>query len=207
LEIRWSLLLHDVGKGLPDVRKLNKEGQPSDHGHEAKSAELTVQIMKRLRYPDKFSKLVTWLVAEHMRFAPMLISGEKTLLRWVRSEATSGTFRNQAELTYAYKQLVEVFLADMEATHARKNPTLMENGRALGEQVIELAREKMPVANSDLAISGKDLLEIIPKEQIKNALSYLLERVQSGNLPNEKEVLLTAMQKHLQKTLKGNDDE
>jgi hypothetical protein len=95
----------------------------------------------------------------------------------------------------------------MEATHARKNPTLMENGRALGKQVIELAREKMPVANSDLAISGKDLLEIIPKEQIKNALSYLLERVQSGNLPNEKEALLTAMQKHLQKTLKGNDDE
>ncbi|MBR5486570.1 MAG: metal-dependent phosphohydrolase, partial [Phascolarctobacterium sp.] len=58
LEIRWSLLLHDVGKGLPDVRKMNKEGQPSDHGHEAKSAELTMEIMKRLRYPEKFSKLV-----------------------------------------------------------------------------------------------------------------------------------------------------
>ncbi len=207
LEIRWSLLLHDVGKGLPDVRKMNKEGQPSDHGHEAKSAELTVEIMKRLRYPEKFAKLVTWLVAEHMRFAPMLISGEKTLLRWVRSEATSGTFRNQEELTHAYKQLVEVFLADMGATNARKNPALMENGRALGEQVIELAREKMPVTNSDLAISGKDLLEIIPQMQIKNALAYLLERVQSGNLPNEKEALLAAMQKHLQKTLKGNIDE
>lgn len=207
LEIRWSLLLHDVGKGLPDVRKMNKEGQPSDHGHEAKSAELTVEIMKRLRYPEKFSKLVTWLVTEHMRFAPMLISGEKTLLRWVRSEATSGTFRNQEELTHAYKQLVEVFLADMGATNARKNPALMENGRALGEQVIELAREKMPVTNSDLAISGKDLLEIIPQMQIKNALAYLLERVQSGNLPNEKEALLVAIQKHLQKTLKGNIDE
>ena len=83
----------------------------------------------------------------------------------------------------------------------------MENGRVLGEQVIELAREKMPVANGDLAISGKDLLEIIPQGQIKNALAYLLERVQSGNLPNEKEALLAAMQKHLQKTLKGNIDE
>ena len=83
----------------------------------------------------------------------------------------------------------------------------MENGRALGEQVIDLAREKMPVANSDLAISGRDLLEIIPREQIKNALAYLLERVQSGNLPNEKAALLLAIQKHLQKTLKGNIDE
>ncbi len=200
LEIRWSLLLHDVGKGLPDVRKMNKEGQPSDHGHEAKSAELTEQIMKRLRYPEKFSKLVTWLVAEHMRFAPMLISGEKTLLRWVRSEATKGTFRNQRELAYAYKQLVEVFLADMGATNARKNPALMENGRLLGEQVIELAETKMPVANGDLAVSGKDLLEILPKAQIKNALSYLLERVQSGNLPNSKTELLSAIKKNLSRT-------
>ena len=35
LAIRWALVLHDLGKGLPNVRKLNKEGQPSDPGHEA----------------------------------------------------------------------------------------------------------------------------------------------------------------------------
>lgn len=199
LDIRWALLLHDVGKGLPDVRKLNKEGQPSDHGHEAKSAELATKIFARLRYPDKISKLWIWLVAEHMRFAPMLISGERTLLRWVRSEATSGTFRNQKELTLAYEKLVEVFLADMGATNAAKNPALMENGRALGEQVIDLAKTKMPVATSDLAISGKDLLQIVQQSQLKDLLPYLLERVQSGNLPNEKEALLTAVRKNLAK--------
>jgi len=199
LEIRWALLLHDVGKGLPDVRKLNKEGQPSDHGHEAKSAELSREIMARLRYPEKFSKLIVWLVAEHMRFAPMLLTGEKTLLRWVRSEATSGNFRNQKEMTSAYEKLVEIFLADMGATHASKNQKLMADGRSLGEQVIALAREKMPVATSDLAISGRDLLEIIPQAQIKNALPYLLGRVQSGNLPNEKEALLSALRKNLAK--------
>ena len=199
LTIRWALLLHDVAKGLPDVRKLNKEGQPSDHGHEAKSAVIATEIMARFRYPEKFSKLIVWLVAEHMRFAPMLITGEKTLLRWVRSEATSGTFRNQKELTNAYELLVEVFLADMGATNAAKRPELMENGRQLGEQVIALAREKMPVVTSDLAISGKDLLEIIPQAQIKNALPYLLERVQSGNLANEKEALLSALKKNLSK--------
>ena len=199
LEIRWALLLHDVGKGLPDVRKLNKEGQPSDHGHEAKSAVIATEIMARFRYPEKFSKLIVWLVAEHMRFAPMLITGEKTLLRWVRSEATSGNFRNQKEMTSAYEKLVEIFLADMGATHASKNQKLMADGRSLGEQVIALAREKMPVATSDLAISGRDLLEIIPQAQIKNALPYLLERVQSGNLPNEKEALLSALRKNLAK--------
>jgi tRNA nucleotidyltransferase/poly(A) polymerase len=196
LEIRWALLLHDIGKGLPDVRKLNKEGQPSDHGHEAKSAELAREILARLRYPEKFSKLLVWLVAEHMRFAPMLLTGEKTLLRWVRSEATSGNFRNQKEMAFAYEKLVEIFLADMGATHAAKNSKLMADGRALGEQVIEIAATKMPVATSDLKISGKDLLTLIPQTEIKNALPYLLERVQSGNLPNEKEALLAAIQKY-----------
>ena len=199
LEIRWALLLHDIGKGLPDVRKLNKEGQPSDHGHEAKSAELSQEIMARLRYPEKFSKLIVWLVAEHMRFAPMLLTGEKTLLRWVRSEATSGNFRNQKEMTSAYEKLVEIFLADMGATHAAKNPKLMADGRALGEQVIEIAATKMPVATSDLQISGKDLLSLIPQTEIKNALPYLLGRVQNGNLPNEKEALLSALRKNLAK--------
>lgn len=199
LEIRWALLLHDIGKGLPDVRKLNKEGQPSDHGHEAKSAELAREILTRLRYPEKFSKLLVWLVAEHMRFAPMLVTGEKTLLRWVRSEATSGTFRNQKEMTVAYEKLVEIFLADMGATHAAKNPQLMSEVRLLGEQVVALARERMPVVAGDLNISGKDLLELIPQGQIKNFLAYLLERVQSGNLPNEKETLLSAVKKSFEK--------
>lgn len=199
LTIRWTLLLHDVAKGLPGIRKLNKEGQPSDHGHEAKSAELAVKIMERLRYPEKFSKLVVWLVAEHMRFAPMLVTGEKTLLRWVRSEATSGSFRNQRELAQAYKLLVEVFLADMGATNAAQNPKLMSEGRLLGEQVVALAQERMPVVPGDLDISGRDLLNLIPQSQIKNTLAYLLERVQSGNLPNHKAALLTALEKHLAK--------
>lgn len=87
LAIRWALVLHDLGKGLPNVRKLNKEGQPSDPGHEAESAKMSKAILTRLGYNKSFVHLVTWLVAQHMRFAPMLLTGERTLLRWVRSEA------------------------------------------------------------------------------------------------------------------------
>ena len=64
----------------------------------------------------------------------------------------------------------------------------------------------MPVATSDLQISGKDLLSLIPQTEIKNALPYLLGRVQNGNLPNEKDALLSAMQKHLQRQ-KGINNE
>ena len=208
LAIRWALVLHDLGKGLPKIRKLNKEGQPSDPGHEAKSAIMAQAILTRLGYNNSFVHLVTWLVAQHMRFAPMLLTGERTLLRWVRSEAASSGFRTQAELTQAYSLLVEVFLADMGATHARENEQLMAEGRLLGRQVVELVRTRMPVCSKDLAIGGRELLELVHQSEIKSILFYLLERVQSGNLPNEKEALLTAVHKHLKRkaTISSGDN-
>ena len=96
----------------------------------------------------------------------------------------------------------------MGATHARENEQLMAEGRLLGRQVVELVRTRMPVCSKDLAVSGRELLQIVSKPEIKNILSYLLERVQSGNLPNEKEALLTAVHKHLKRktTLSSGDN-
>ena len=139
-----------------------------------------------------------------MHFAPMLLTGQKTLLHWIRSEATSGQFSKQQEMVEAYAQLVEVFLADMGATHARNDEKLMLEGKQLGEQTVELARTLMPVG--DLNVSGKELMEIMPREQIRYVLPYLLERVQAGNLLNEKEALLQAAKKHLQRANKTGSE-
>ena len=194
LAIRWALLLHDVAKGLPGIRRLNKEGQPSDHGHEAESAVMAEVILSRLRYPAPFVQRVVWLVSRHMRFAPMLVTGERTLLRWLRSEAAGGNFKDSHEMTAAFEQLVAVFLADMGATHAGKNTELMAEGRALGTAVLELSRSKMPVHTKDLAISGHDMLVLLEdKSKIRDAMRYLLQRVQSTNLPNERSALEEAV--------------
>lgn len=209
LDIRWSMLLHDIGKGLPGIRVFHEDGTPGDHGHERLSAEMTAEILPRLGYTGKFKALVTWLVARHMRFAPMMFTGERTLLSWVRKEATyikdfskdpaHINFRNQADMTEAFQKLVEVFLADMGATHAGKNEKLMSEGRELGQQVVELCRTKMPVTTGDLALSGKKLLEIVPRHKIKDMLGYLLERCQMNNLENTEEALRQAVEKKLQR--------
>lgn len=211
LTLRWTMLLHDVAKGLPGIRGLTPDGHPNDHGHEAESAKMTVTILERLRYNNKFSKRVIWLVAEHMRFAPILfykhlstdpkytdpVNIKKTLLKWLRHEAASGQFHNQADLIFAFQQLKQVYLADMGATYAGRQPEMMQEGSELADQVIALAKENMPVANTDLDISGKELLEVIPPAQIKGILKYLLERVQSQNLKNEKTALLNAVLKKI----------
>ena len=197
LAIRWALALHDLGKGLPHIRIFKPDGQPSDPGHEAQSAKMAEAILQRLGYSEEFVRLVVWLVAQHMRFAPMLLTGEKTLRRWLRHEAVHGPFRTQAQLISGYQQLTEVFLADMGATHARENQQLMAEGRSLGEQVIAMARSSMPIASQDLDIKGWELLTLVPQAQIKTTFAYLLNRVQSGNLPNEHNALLDALKKSL----------
>ncbi|MGM9582516.1 MAG: CCA tRNA nucleotidyltransferase [Phascolarctobacterium sp.] len=197
LAIRWALVLHDLGKGLSNVRIIKPDGQPSDPDHEAQSAIMAEAILQRLRYPADFVRLVVWLVAQHMRFAPMLLTGEKTLRRWLRHEALNGPFRTQAQLVAGYKLLTEVFLADMGATHARENQQLMTEGRSLGDQVIAMAQSSMPIATQDLAVNGRELLELVSKNNIKETFAYLINRVQSGNLPNEHDALLAALKKKL----------
>jgi tRNA nucleotidyltransferase/poly(A) polymerase len=213
LDVRWALLLHDIAKGLPGIRKPNKEGQPSDYGHEAKSADMAKIILERLGYGEPLVRRVVWLVSEHMRFTPMLFTGEKTLRHWVRTEATGGQFRSEAELARAFTQLKAVFLADMGATWAgvRQEPVL-EQGRQLADEVVALAKGQMPVHTADLQVKGGELLKLVPPEQKKQVgvlLRYLLERVQAGSLPNEKTALLEAVKKRLERGVRpgpGGDE-
>lgn len=201
LTIRWAMLLHDLGKGMPGIRGTHPDGSPSDHGHEALSAVMADELLTRLRYPAAFRKRVVWLVSRHMRFAPMMFTKERTLMRWVRAEAASGEFRTSKDLTEAFSQLKEVFLADMGATHAGNNPQLMAEGRELADAVIDIARNKMPVHTADLAVNGADLAQIITDgAETGIFLKYLLERVRSGNLPNERAALLEAAKHRQQKT-------
>lgn len=200
LTIRWAMLLHDLGKGMPGIRGTHPDGSPSDHGHEALSAVMAQEVMTRLRYPKDFAKRVVWLVSRHMRFAPMMFTKERTLTRWVRAEAASGEFRTSKDLTEAFTQLKEVFLADMGATHAGNNQQLMAEGHELADAVIEIARNKMPVHTTDLAVNGADLAQIITDSAETGIfLKYLLERVRSGNLPNERTALLEAAKHRQQK--------
>ena len=203
LTLRWALLLHDVAKGLPGVRGATPDGYPNDHGHEKESAKMAEAILVRLRYPRPFVRRVSWLVAKHMRFAPMMIHKNNTLLRWIRSEATGGEFRTEKEMAEAFSQLTDVFLADMGATWAGVlQEPVMEEGRRLGEEAVRITRERMPVHTSDLHVRGSEI-QVSPPLTVGDAMKYLLARVQSGSIPNERGALLQALAKKLEKITKA----
>ena len=62
LEIRFSALVHDLGKGLTP-----KEEYPHHYGHENKGVELVVKLANRIKAPNNWIKCGKISCKEHMR--------------------------------------------------------------------------------------------------------------------------------------------
>ena len=192
ITLRWAALLHDIGKGMPEVRGCNQEGIPTDFGHDKIGAAMAEKILKRLGVRICVTKKVKWIVSRHMRFGFHMGHPTSVLTRWVRDEARSGIFHAQKDLETAFQQLVQVCVADIEAlisTHAD-----LEACRKYGEELLQLV-SRMPVHTSDLNISGREVLAILPdKSHIGHFMKVCLRRVQDGNLLNDREQLREAAQ-------------
>ena len=197
LEVGWALLLHDVAKGLEGVRGVNREGLPSDHGHEVVGAALARQILTRLRMPREMVDRVTWLVKNHMHFGFISAQEDDKTWHWLRKEARSGYFRVNKEMAEAFKQLTAVCIADVAATNADKNDVI--HAQMYGKRLVKMAY-LMPVHTSDLDLSGRDALALGARPpQLKVLMPVLLQRVQDGTLKNDPVELGEAVKRWLKR--------
>lgn len=194
LDMRWAALLHDVAKGRADVRG-EKDGQPTDYGHAEKSAEIAEAVLKRFCYSDKFIRPVKWYIGQHMN-AFNITDNMQTLMRHIRKTIASGKLKldNAGQLLDHYVKLAELRRADMVGTGkmlvAEADKSFSEFKKMLETVFVE---RKFPVTTKDLAITGKDAMEFVSGKMIAPVLKAVLERVQSGNLPNDRSVLLNKM--------------
>lgn len=109
--LRWAALLHDVAKGLPGIRRLNRRGEIIDQGHELASAEMAADILARLRVKGKVASRAAWLVSQQMRF-PQTADG-KPVLRWLVRHSKS--FYRKIDLSEAIGQLLSLRRAEIRA--------------------------------------------------------------------------------------------
>lgn len=74
-ETVWAMLLHDIGK--PKTFKI-RDGKITNYGHEHVGAEMTEDILRRLKCSNKFIDEVVYLVKNHMRTrtAPKMRKGK-----------------------------------------------------------------------------------------------------------------------------------
>lgn len=71
--IRWTLLLHDLGK--PDCLTIDDKGIGHFHGHPQRSAEIAEGILQRLHVDTKTRETVCELVRRHDEGAPVTKKG------------------------------------------------------------------------------------------------------------------------------------
>ena len=187
--LRWAALLHDIAKGLPGVRGVNREGQPTDHGHALVGARLAKAVLGRLRVPPVHLERVTWLVRNHMDFPPPV---EKRVVRWLRRLA--GSFANREQLQEGVQQLLALREADLLAGKVDIEAVLEQN-RAL-RRMVEATLGRVPFFPADLSISGGEVAALTgPGPQVKEVLDDLLLRVQAGKLENTAAALRAALEK------------
>jgi putative nucleotidyltransferase with HDIG domain len=175
LELRLAALLHDVGK--PPTLQIQDDGSRIFHGHDRVSAELTEQILRRLKYPNRVIAYVTHLVRHHM----FSYTSEWTDAAVRRFIARVGTENVQG--------LVQLRMADAYAVAGTQS-----DGTALAELLdrihAELAKASA-VTVRDLALNGADLMDLgIPRGPvIGTILELLLETVLDDPSQNTPETL------------------
>lgn len=173
--LRWAALLHDVGK--PAVFTRDENGKGHFYGHAQESARIADDILYRLKAPARLREQVVFLIEHHMDN----LSAEKGSLRRKLSKYGGENLR----------KLIKLQLADQKGkgTPAHGFGRTCEKMLQLVEQ---LEKEEGRLQIRDLAVNGNDLMELgfEAGPRLGQCQKVLLEKVLSGEVPNEKDALL-----------------
>ncbi len=184
--LRWAALLHDVAKGWPGVRCLNKEGQPSDPGHDKIGAQAAVAILSRLKVERQVIARVAWLIRHHLLFpAPE----EKNVMKWLKRLLDRG-FTNIDEFQEALNQLFALHAADRLGGHAQPDLVGLEHVRAITNFMLTT----VPFFPAQLAVSGREIAaKLGGGPEVGCFQRNLLVRIQGGQLDNTPSALTVAL--------------
>ena len=194
LHLRWSALLHDAGKGHPDIRYINpKTNQPSDYGHEKMSTCIAGNILIAFGYNKKQIKIVQYIVQHHMDMLPLMHASMHTTMHWIRKQIPR--FRTQQDMLSAFSNLKEMFFADLTASRNNEEDkkTIVQQMNTIQEIVVR----QMPIHTSELKIESKHIKETakITGLPIPNIYHDLLKKVQDGQITNTKEALMDTLRR------------
>ena len=171
--LRWTMLLHDIGK--PACFTRDEQGVGHFYGHPAISADLAADICRRLRMDNRTAERIVTLVRWHDRD---IARTEKAIARAV-SQLGEETFR----------QLLVVKRADNAAQSPEDRCRLADIQQA--EDLLNtLLAKRQCFSLKDLTVKGGDLMALgLRGREVGDALQYLLNAVLDGT-PNDKETLL-----------------
>ena len=175
--LRFAMLLHDCGK--PAVKKFDENGVAHFYGHQRISAEISAQILARLKVSNKFRDEILFLVSNHDRWE--LYENTEKMPRYLSKFGLDGVLK-----------LLKVMRADVLAQSPEYRYRLDQISDA--EEIAKnLAAQKPCLSLSELQINGRTLMDIgIPQgRKLGAVLAQLLDEVIDGVTKNTQEALTT----------------
>lgn len=179
--LRFAVLLHDCAK--PETKSVDSDGKAHFYGHDEHGADLSEEILRRLKFDNDTIRAVSHLVGMHdMRYAE---SGKSVRARTMRRAIN----RIGAEYLPLFFLLQE---ADLNA----QNPALLpdklrqlDEARRMADKILA---ERQCVCIKDLAVNGSDLIAagVKPGREIGRILAALLDYVMEYPEKNNREDLL-----------------
>ena len=172
--LRMTMMLHDLGKPACFCRDERDVGH--FYGHQEVSRDMAAEILSRLKYDNESRRVILLLVANHDRAFPVTDRGVRRAL-WEFGEQD-------------LRRLLAVKRADnlAQAPEYRGRQAELDAAEAIMERLL---REGACFSLKDLAVSGRDLMELgFSGREIGTALNILVDRVVEGVVKNDRQVLL-----------------
>lgn len=172
--LRWTALLHDVGK--PHCFSRGEDGVGHFYGHAERSTEQTKDVLRRLRFDNAGKDRITTLV----RYHDLPIPADRKPVKRLMNKLGTDTVR----------RLIEVHKADTMGQSEICRHRIGEYEAVSG--VLEaILREEACFSLRDLAVNGRDLLALgLRGPEVGAALDRCLAAVMDERLPNDKAALL-----------------
>ncbi len=191
LVLRLTMFFHDIGK--PSCYTIDKQKIGHFYGHADASAKITSEIFKKMKITSAEGVTAADLkdVIELIKYHDIMIEPRKQSVKKMLSRLDGNAVQ--------FYRLLSVKRADALAQASNKLINRLKEIDTIETILDEVLAENHCITLKDLAITGKDLIALgIPAgKRIGELLNQLLEDVIDEKLPNEKEILLSEIQKYL----------
>jgi len=178
LWLRWSALLHDVGKA-PTKKFVEGTGW-TFHGHEFLGSKMVKTLFNRLKLP----------LGSDMKYVQKMVKLSSRPIALITDDASDSALRRL--LFDAGEDLEDLFTlckADITTKNSRKQDRFKKNFEYVAVKIKEV-EEKDQVRNFQPPITGEEIMQMFnlkPGKEIGILKEKVKEAILEGEIPNDKE--------------------